>query len=204
MTDPTIILKAAETCSPLVLQKLLDAGAEINVLAVDKSYPTLQLGSPLQAACLSGKRENISFLLKKSADANLGAGRFENPLSAAIHCVGHSPANLPIIEELFSYGASPKTPGVLHKAVWQTASWNPKRSQALDIIRSLLRAGVDVNSLNTLNETALFQAAQYGAEDAVALLLANSAKLAVGKSPLQAAVSGDHVGVLRLLKEIKK
>lgn len=197
MSDPPIMQNAAKNCSPFIIQKLLNAGAKINVLAVDKTYPTLKLGSPLQAACLNGKKENISFLLKNSADPNLGAGRFENPLTAAINYVGMHPDDLSIIHELFSHGADSKTPGALHFSVFQTACG---RSQALEIVRCLLDAGSDVNSLNEQNETALFQAALHGIEDTVALLLEHGANPSVGKSPIQAAVSNNHVGVLKLLK----
>jgi ankyrin repeat protein len=201
VTNPAIMHRAAEQCTPKVLQILVNAEARVNVLARDLEYNSLELGSPLQAACLLGKRENINFLLEHGADTNLGGGRWENPLCAAIHQAGQQPEDTDIIQLLFDHGANPNTPGILYQAVWQ-ACWNKSKPvEMANIVRCILDAGANVNEQDQFGQTALYHAAFHGATDTVSLLLQRQADLTTGRSPLLAAVSQNHVDIVRMLRE---
>ena len=204
VNSPAVMYTAAEHCSPKILEMLLDAGAAINVIAVDLEYPTVTLGSPLQVACSLGRTENIAFLLDHKADPNLGGGRLENPLVAAIHFCGNHPDHDDIIQLLLDHGARANTPGVLHSAVWQ-ACWNKSKPLEMNkIIRRLLDGGADVNALDQFGHSALYEAALHGAGDAVSLLLDRGADQNVGESAFRAAVSQSHVQVATTLRERSK
>ena len=183
---------AAERSNSVAVEVLLDAGTAVNSVGPE--------GTALQLAALYGRKENFDLLLKRGADPNIGAGRWENPLIAAIHMAGRDPKlAVYMVQQLLERGADRNTPGILHYAVSQCLESHPKRNQAVDVLRCLLAAGVNVNALNANNETALYTAAFHGAEEAAAVLFSHKADSTVGKSPLVAASSRDHTKIAKLL-----
>lgn len=176
---PGILRSAAWEGNSTSVGYLLDYGADIN--EVDKMD-----GTALQMAALAGREEVVTMLLERRANPNLGAGRFENPLTAAVH--GTSKPG--IVLRLLKAGADKNTHGILHYAA------ECKNATA---IGHLLDAGSDINALNNSSETPLLVAARYGYEDVVKLLLDRGADYRIGKSALGAAIASGHRNIAREL-----
>jgi ankyrin repeat protein len=183
--------------SPTAVRLLLDAGCAVNAIGIERVFG--DPCTPLQLAALAGRKENVALLLERGANPNLGAGRWTNPLIAAIHFVGRSPKDIDMIQSLLSHGADKNTPGALHYAVWQCLDWNLAAAESLCIVKCFLDAGADVDGLNSQGQTALFEAAFHGATKVAALLLQRGASPNVGKSAFEIAVSRKHTEIVKLM-----
>jgi ankyrin repeat protein len=169
---PGILRFAASRGETTSIGYLLDAGADID--AVDEND-----GTALQSAALAGKVDAVKLLLDRGANPNLGAGRWENPVTAAAN--NNTPE---IMLLLLTAGADPNTPGILRFAA--------SRGE-ITSIGYLLDAGADIDAVDKNDGTALQSAALAGKEDAVKLLLDRGANPNLGagrwQNPLMAAVS---------------
>jgi ankyrin repeat protein len=159
-----------------VLSRLLAKGADVNAqLKQQQPYRTkldrgddtmLTTGTtPLVRAAKAGDVIAVKLLLQKGANPKLATRNGINPLMAA--------AGLGTKEE-------------------DTTGRRKTPADAIETIKLLIAAGVDVNAADSRGQTALHGAALWGLDDVVQFLAGNGASLEVkdrqGKTPLDAAM----------------
>ena len=164
-----------ETSSLELVKALVAHGADVNMQLktqqpyrskVDRGDDTmLTTGTtPLLRAAKAGDVEVIAMLLEKGADPKLSTRNGINPVMAA--------AGL----------GSNEADGVGRKKT---------EKEAIDSIALLLKAGVDINAVDSRKETAVFGAAQKGWDEVVQYLADHGARLtdkdSKGLTPLDAA-----------------
>ena len=164
-----------EVSSLDLVKALVSKGANINAqLKQQQPYRTkldrgddtmLTTGTtPLLRAAKAGDIEVMKILLAKGADSKLTTRNGINPLMAA--------AGLGTKEE-------------------DTTGRRKTQAEAIEAIKLLLDAGVDVNAVDSRGQTALHGAAFQGFDDVVQFLAAHGGKLGVkdkqGKTPLDSA-----------------
>ena len=188
----------------LLIQRGLDANISVGVNAYTSYHGTL-----LQAASGIGTIEIAECLLKAGADVNILRGINGTALRAAV-LGGHED----LVRRLIAHGADvnlrneDKDDSVLHLAL---KSRNPK------ILKALLVAGADMNIKTFDGEHILITACKTGAATLVEPLLSSGIDINVsgarsdgrswisekGASPLNAACSGGHLSVVRLLLDYR-
>ena len=181
--DPDLLIIAADS-TPSVIELLVDNGADVNGIGVEKTFA--DPCTALQLACLHGRADNVSVLLAKGADPNLGRGRWgTTPLFAAVRvaCRG----NFEPLCLLLQHGANPNVPGVLQDAAANS-----------DAVTALLDAGADINLLDTLGQSALWHAVHAGSEPSIALLLKRGANATVS-DPFGHAVRMGNKDIVKML-----
>jgi ankyrin repeat protein len=159
-----------------IVKKLLDNGANVNAqlkkqqpyrVKLDRGDDTmLTTGTtPLLRAAKAGDVEVIQLLLAKDADPKLANRNGINPVMAA--------AGLGTKEE-------------------DTSGRRKTEPEAIESIKLVLDAGVDINAVDTRGQTALHGAAEKGNDQVVKFLAERGAKLDIkdkqGKTPLDAAL----------------
>lgn len=141
----------------IVIDRLLDAGDEVNTSRTNTD-------TPLIIAARNGKTDAVRCLLNAGGDPH---GRGAKRMTAL-----HVAANAEITEMLLKAGAAPDA----RNKDGETPLFDAARTGRLDQIQLLVGANVDVHVVNDKNETALLQAAQRGAVEAVDYLLDIGAK----------------------------
>lgn len=177
-----------------IVQLLLDAGAEVNV--VDQYND-----SPLRAAAAAGNSEVVKLLRKVGANPNaLGSGTRSALFEAAIH--GHDN----IVQSLLQGGAQVEAAtigsrfsqlsGYLMDVEGVTPLIAAAEAGHFQTIRLLVNAGADVNRSDASGFTALMGAARAGHPSMVEFLLARGAHLdavdASGRNALTHAIEFKH------------
>src|SRR5439155_1313309 len=109
-----------------MVEQLLDS---VDINALDKDS-----GTALQIAALMGREDVVKLLLARRANPNLGAGRWENPVTAAAN--NNTPE---IMLLLLSAGADPNTRGILRFAAGRGETTS---------IGYLLDAGADIDAVD--------------------------------------------------------
>jgi ankyrin repeat protein len=165
-----------ENTSLDVINRLLAKGADVNAqLKQQQPYRTkldrgddTMLGAgttPLLRAAKAGDVTAMKLLLAQGADAKLATRNGINPLMAA--------AGLGTKEE-------------------DTTGRRKTQAEAIEAIKLLLEAGVDINASDTRGQTALHGAAFWGYDDVVQFLVDRGARLDVkdkqGRTPLDSAM----------------
>ena len=174
--------------------------------------------TPLHSAALQGHLEIVALLLKCGADRNIRNLDDKTPLDLASENGKHEVANV-----LSRSGTSPDPSASSdsqnrHANVSQLTrphedeerSRNQQRSLfsavengQLDIVRSLLEHGADVDEMNILRRTALAEASRDGNLQLATLLIEHGAHVnsrdADGWTPLHVASRYGHLDVVRLL-----
>ncbi|MBE3042648.1 ankyrin repeat domain-containing protein [Candidatus Bathyarchaeota archaeon] len=165
---------------------LIDRGADLSRGGLGNT--------PLHLAALAGHHDMVSFLLSRGALVGLGNWEGQSALHCAVqggHCL--------VASKLIENGADVKQLGsgvpLLHRAVL---------TGRLDMVETLVAAGVDVNIVGPDGTTALLVASSTGPPDIVRYLLANGSILerrtaGEGLSALDAAATN---GQLESVKEI--
>ncbi|KAI8945436.1 ankyrin repeat-containing domain protein [Xylaria longipes] len=173
-----------------MVELLLQNGAAVN--AVSRKFPD---GTALQAAVVAGHYEIAKLLLDHGADANLGAGPFTNPITAAASCRHSS-----LVELLLSRGANPNVFGGSDNST-------PLINAALNLpakdLEVLISYGARVDTADPDEDTALIISAYLGDDSCVTCLLNHGANVNFcGKkrgTALHAAAAQGHVETCRLL-----
>ncbi|NXG46894.1 ANKE1 protein, partial [Psilopogon haemacephalus] len=140
----------------LSLQKAFEEGVPVDIK--DKYYKT-----PLIAACASGNREVLHYLLEKGADVNATDNFMWTPLHHACYN-GH----LDIAEVLVKAGAAVDAPAAGNATPLMRAI----ESCRLDIVYFLISAGADIQTVNSSGKNAL-DIAQVFADSRIIELLQN-------------------------------
>lgn len=190
---------AAGAGNMLVLQRLLDAGAEIT----DKTYSNLGFGvNTIEAAASGGQLEAMTRLLQVASDRNdLPADAVTEALQPAVDA-----GDLALIEPLLEAGADATQIDIRRAAA----------AGFLDVVAFMLQSGAPIEVHHNWghgemgNSSALQQAAQHGHEAVVDLLLAKGADVnyfmnepyeMCGVTAVQMAVAGGNLAVTRRLIE---
>ncbi|XP_009905215.2 ankyrin repeat and EF-hand domain-containing protein 1 [Dryobates pubescens] len=140
----------------LSLQKAFEEGVPVDIK--DKYYKT-----PLMAACASGNKEVVQYLLEKGADVNATDNFMWTPLHHACYN-GH----LDIAELLVKAGAAVDAPAAGNATPLMRAI----EICRLDIVYFLISAGADVQTVNSNGKNAL-DIAQAFADSRIIELLQN-------------------------------
>ncbi|GGP70112.1 ankyrin repeat domain-containing protein [Shewanella saliphila] len=230
-TDPlgnTALLTAVSNNDTRVVKYLLQNGAEANVQNKQDLTPlhysvknnNLELSSllissgtnidtvnvdgvtALFSAIILGYDEIVNLLLVLGADVNQSMSNSISPIAYAI-----ARNNPDLVKMLISYGANVNSKGSddmtsLHFATLEAKDTTKKTiTNQIIIIRSLIEAGANVNAVNTVEHTPLFQSAYFGKFEAVKLLIESGADISKGKSllPLHAAAEKGHVNIVKYL-----
>uniref|UniRef100_A0A6C0I6D6 Uncharacterized protein n=1 Tax=viral metagenome TaxID=1070528 RepID=A0A6C0I6D6_9ZZZZ len=148
------------------VERLVNDGASVN------DIPKRGLSTPLSSACYQSNLDIVTFLLSRGAEVNpISTKKFSIPPLLAVCNSEHKKNNVEIAQLLISFGADVNckanfdgsTP--LHSACF---TYN------IDLIRFLLSAGADVDSVKQNGETPLHSACGERANEDVAMLLLNS------------------------------
>ncbi|KAJ5962621.1 hypothetical protein N7501_007562 [Penicillium viridicatum] len=140
-----------------IVQKLLDAGADVN--AQGGRY-----GNALQAATVGKNSEIVQKLLNASADVNAQGGEYGNALQAAT-VYGQSSE---IVQKLLDAGADIHAQDDRYGNALQAAA---AYGQSSEIVQKLLDAGADVNAQGGEYGNALQAAAAYGESSKIVQML---------------------------------
>lgn len=190
------LVKAASTGNMLILQRLLDAGADITA---KPCYSGVGGPNAIAAAASRGHLEAMNKLLQTGSDQNnLPANAVTEALQSAVDS-----GNMALLEPLLQAGADATEINIRNAAV----------EGHLDTLTFILQSGavVEVNKSQPREFellTSLHLAAYHGHQDVVDLLLAKGADVdnwAVyppdmqGATAIQLAVTGGHLAVVKQL-----
>lgn len=195
LRDPTV-LDAAEAGALDDLRKLVYAGADVNMVSLDRRRV-----SPLQAAALRGDVEIVGFLLEQGANVNY-RGAWGRP---AVVIAATSAYSAEMTELLLSRGSDPDaTDGNGNTALYDVAA-----TCSFDVLETLIRAGADVNFRAPDGSTRLHQAGRRNSDveaRAIHTLVQHGAKLDAqdnqGLTPLHAALEGTMADAARALLDL--
>ena len=209
----TWLLRAAADGQEVVVQRLLENGAELN--SKDEYSRT-----PLSWAAQKGHEKVVQMLLDKRADINAQGEEYDNALQAASYG-GHGQ----VVQMLLDKGADVNAQGGYYGNALQAASYgghdqlvqmlldkgaeygNALHAAALkghgQVVQMLLDKGADVNAQGGYYDNAL-QAASYGGHGQVVQMLLHkgadvNAQGGEYGNALQAASYGDHGQVVQML-----
>ncbi|KAI0430050.1 ankyrin repeat-containing domain protein [Xylaria sp. FL1042] len=163
----TMLIKAKANLNDVTgwpLQLLLRNGAAVN--AVSHKFPD---GSALQAAVVAGHYEVAELLLDHGADANLGAGPFTNPITAAVSCRHPS-----LIELLLSRRANPNVFGGSDNSTPLINAASKLPAKDLEV---LIRYGARVDTADPDEDIALIISAYFGDDECITCLLNHGANV---------------------------
>ncbi|KAH7324347.1 ankyrin repeat-containing domain protein [Stachybotrys elegans] len=204
-----------------IVQALLDKGADINApegyplqaaaaqghlevvkllvergVSIDGDSEKHESRRALQAACDKSHLDVAKFLLDSGADANLGGGRFDRPIFAAIW-----ENNTELLHRLLEFD------GLQLDISGSEFNTTPLHLAALflprDDVKSVLDANVPVNITDPAGDTALMAAAMTGDHETLMLLLEHGADFTIenkmGMTPLNIAAQLGHGECVRML-----
>ncbi|THY57785.1 ankyrin [Aureobasidium pullulans] len=153
--------------------------------------------APLIAASRAGDENICRLLLDKGAVINLQANDNDTALTAASEC-----GKLSVVQTLLKHGADTEIVGrlggnaLLAAAVCREGQW-------AEIIKLLARAGANLDTQDTVKDTALHMAAQAGELEMVRFLVTRKAKVSIqnvaGKTPLDFACAGNQTKIIEYL-----
>lgn len=192
------LAKAAATGNMLILQRLLDAGADITARS---GYHGVDGPNAIAAAASRGHMEAMNTLIQTAYDQNnLPADAVTSALQSAVDA-----GNMALFGPLLQAGAD-ATEIDIRRAVVAGLS---------DVVKSILQSGAPIKSnVHQLDPdveqfTALQLAARHGHQAIVDLLLANGAEIdewmnsswhqLEGATAVQLAVTGGHLAVVKQL-----
>lgn len=152
------------------LYVLLDSNVNLNAVSVDGRSAVGFLASSIWKNSEHGRVEGMmERLLEAGADPNIGGGHYIYPLQAAAH---NSPPELGYCRLLLKYGADPLAEGGSYFNALQAAICNLHHSDCKDVVKTLLEAGVPLNTRNDEGETALSKAIEsHCGPEVIAMLL---------------------------------
>jgi ankyrin repeat protein len=173
----TVATLAAESGNPEIVAALLDAGADF--MSVDESGST----PALSAVRGMGGSEDIHAIIEMlglhGADLNQG-NEYHTPLFYAVDT-----GDARLVEALLMAGADPSAPAADGRLPVVTAIWN------IDILRHLLDAGADPDTLDSYGDPLLFLALRDRSREAMEALLTAGADAnlrdSAGRSALEYA-----------------
>jgi len=162
--------------APLMLALALISGC--------RSGPT----KALERAIVSGSPREVAALLRAGADPNADSLSGEPLLWVAVRMQRYDDA-----VALLQAGANPKTEYYRVNILFSVVSMRP--SCPVEVLRALVRAGSDVNTVNMYTgDTPLMDALEHNAQPCVDLLLSSGAKIDVrnlaGGTALHSAAKG--------------
>lgn len=190
------LVKAAATGNMLILQRLLDAGADITA---GSCYDGVGGPNAIAAAASRGHLEAMNKLLQTGSDQNnLPVNAVTEALQSAVDS-----GNIALLEPLLQAGADATEINIRNAAV----------EGHLDVLAFMLQSGavVEVNKSQPREFellTSLHFAAYHGHQDVVDLLLAKGADVdnwadsppdMRGVTAIQLAVTGGHLAVVKQL-----
>ena len=170
------------------VRRLVKSGADVN--GTDKKERT-----PLSCAVAEEKLDILRFLLGAKAHVDQPIPRYAG---ATAFVVAASTGNLEIIKELVSAGANPKAAD----AAEQNALHWAARVGKTEAVKLLISLGVPINQ-GKRGGTPINQAAMYGQDEAIRVLIRNGADLTKqgpwGLTALALAAKYDRLEVVRVL-----
>ena len=181
-----------------VIERLLAAGADVNVAAVGYDG-----GTAMQAAAGGGHLEVIERLLTVKADINAAAARGNGRTALQAAAGG---GHLRVVERLLAVGTNVNAAAAASNG--RTALQAAAEGGHLGVVERLLAAKADVNAAAAASNghTALQAAAEGGHLGVVEGLLAagadvnaEAARYGGGRTAIQAAAGGGHLGVVERL-----
>lgn len=184
----TALIAATEIGNRFIVETLLDNGACIK--AKDDEKETL-----LWIATRNGHPTVVELLLKRGATKYIEVGLGFSPLIMAV-----KNNILEIVECLLDNGASTKStgPGIHQTALMIACSWG-----SVDIVKTLLKHGANIESTDIVGENSLLVAVKMKNFDVVKCLLKNGARVDVkdadGETPLVAAVKFNGLNIVEAL-----
>jgi ankyrin repeat protein len=180
--------------------KLLAKGADVN--AVDE-YGACALHAAVSQFGQSGQVDEaaiqaaVDWLLVHGASVDARTRAGDTALALAVS----SGRGLALIDRLLQAGADANA--ALHAAAW------PTRADAVDVMRRLLDAGANIDTVNANGATALHGAARLGTPEMVALLLARGASARArdhaGETPLHGVLRSfvpEHEKDVRIVRAL--
>ena len=193
-------LQPADLPSPLYYLCMRGACSEHVRLVIDMDFDVNRHGGnwgfPLQAACQSKcDITTLNILLESAANVNALGGYYHTALNAAAGAGSEDK-----VERLLNAGADPNLGAseghfnALHRAIW-LLQYKRDVEPYTNIVRKLLRAGVHVNTADSLGRTPLEVAARAGNVETVrALLQAGADVNLTGRFPEGALTKGVKSG----------
>ncbi|MFV0679834.1 ankyrin repeat domain-containing protein [Ottowia sp.] len=160
-SEDTRMYLAAMKGDVAVMQKLIEAGADLNT-------PDQFGGPPLLNAAGTGEMEAVKFLLMAGADVNAK----DKTGFTALHKATMGEAELDAVRLLL---ASHAQVDVLAHGV--SPLMIAAQQGHLELLRTLLAAGANINLSNEYGATALMKAAEYGRLEGVKLLVDQGADM---------------------------
>lgn len=160
---PEALVKASEAGDVQDVRRLLDAGVDINAVAVGD-------GTALIGAARGGQMHMVQYLLERGADPNVYSLGDGNPLIAASR-----EGYFEIVQLLLDHGADINAIVLGDENALMQAAWSGQH----DVVRLLLDKGADVNARSmegTEVRTALRLARRRGHDSIVRMLLDAGAK----------------------------
>jgi len=187
---------------------LLEAGADVNLKTSNKL-------NPLIAACEAGNAELVDLIIKTGADVNVRNDYEETCLHVAMKttavwphavdaCVRAGAAELVyLIAKAYAEDVVSITYSGQQTIIHFVSSISQKlAASAMNIIRSLLAAGIDTDACCHYGQTALYRAAESGHEHIVQLLVESDANANTGSSlPLHIAAENGKYQLMEVLLE---
>ncbi|THX86342.1 ankyrin [Aureobasidium pullulans] len=153
--------------------------------------------TPLIAASRAGDENICRLLLDKGAIINLQANNDDTALTAASEC-----GMLSVVQTLLKHGADMEIVGRLGGNALLAAAMC-REGQWAEIIKLLARAEANLDTQDTVKDTALHMAAQAGELDMVRFLVMKKAKVSIqniaGKTALDFACAGNQTKIIEYL-----
>ncbi|KAM0550707.1 hypothetical protein ACHAPJ_008772 [Fusarium lateritium] len=190
-----------------IVRKVIQLGE-----GIDRSNPRTIYGTALHVACFAGHEDVVEKLLDHGANPNIKGGNDANSSYPII--VATSKSNVGIVDALLRAKKTKNRDAVRLDVVGGRMNTTPLIYASLgmprDSVRSLIRAGADVNQKDGHNRTALLGAASRGAVDTVQLLIDEGAHLlhvdGSKRNALQVAIGqrnihAGHISVVRILSD---